>query len=159
MTDEQKEAMSRTQKSIQALEADYAEQTKQNEADWEAEQDRVYMSGMDRSRVYIAAGFIVLGIIIAFPMIPGAVPALQSLAGAIGTAFTVSWDFLAHMPSHLSHWHFRMLESGPVMVYRLAAGIITGVVTAFSLRHGWRVALLRGGILMAVFVVLRWVIF
>ena len=120
-----------------------------------SEDDRIYMSAMDRTRVYIAAAFFMAGLIIVFPLIPGAVPALQSMAGAIGAALA----FLFHVPGHLSHWHFRMLESGPVMVYRLAAGIITGVVTAFSLRHGWRVGLVRGGLLLAAFVVLRWIIF
>lgn len=102
-------------------------------------EDRVYLDKMARTRVYIAAGFAVIGFLIIWPMLPGA-----------------SW-VNHHAFSPAVHWW--RTQPGR-MAFQYGSGVIVAVLVTWSgVRHGWKVAALRGLILMAGFWLLALVIF
>jgi hypothetical protein len=101
-------------------------------------EDQVYLDNMTRSRVYIAVGFLVIGFLIVWPLIPGA-----SWMNHHAFAPVVTW--WRTQPGRLT--------------YQYGSGLVVAIVMALSLRHGWRVAALRGFLLMAGFFILALVLF
>lgn len=99
-----------------------------------SEDDQVYMDRMDRTRVYIAAAILMVGFIISWPLIPGA-----------------NWvDHQVFAP--VIHWW--QSQSGRA-TYRYGSGVVVMVLVTWSgIMRGWRVAALRGVLLMAGFFIL-----